>query len=86
MNQRLIIVVVIVSLLSGCTVGPKYRRPAVKTPEVFRGTSDATAPPDPASLADMKWFEVFKDSQLQGLIRAALVENYDLRDAVARVS
>ena len=86
MNQRFIVLVALVSLLAGCTAGPKYRKPAVKTPDVFRGVSDARAAPDPASLADLKWFEVFKDSQLQELIRAALVDNYDLRDAVVRVS
>jgi multidrug efflux system outer membrane protein len=36
-------------------------------------------------LADIKWFELFKDSELKELIRIALVQNYDLRDAVARV-
>jgi outer membrane protein, multidrug efflux system len=79
------IVAVIVSLLSGCMVGPKYRRPAVKPPDAFRGSADPTPPADPASLADLKWFEVFRDERLQELIRAALVQNYDLRVAVARV-
>lgn len=74
-----------VSLLTGCMVGPKYNRPAVKPPDVFRGSPNATPPADPASLADLKWFEVFKDDQLQGLIRAALAQNYDLREAVIRV-
>jgi multidrug efflux system outer membrane protein len=41
--------------------------------------------PQAASLADLKWFEVFKDEQLQALIKTALVQNYDLRDAVTRV-
>ena len=36
-------------------------------------------------MADLKWFEVFKDEKLQELERTALVQNYDLRDAVARV-
>jgi multidrug efflux system outer membrane protein len=36
-------------------------------------------------MADLKWFEVFKDSQLQNLVREGLAQNYDLRDAVARV-
>jgi multidrug efflux system outer membrane protein len=53
---------------------------------VFRGTADPTAAPDPNSLGDLKWFDLFKDSQLQELIRTALVENYDIRDAIARVS
>jgi multidrug efflux system outer membrane protein len=42
-------------------------------------------PPQASSLADLKWFEVFKDPQLQVLVRASLEGNYDLRDAVARV-
>src|ERR671919_739218 len=69
--------------LSGCMAGPDYQRPPVATPGVFRG-SRATAP-DPQSIADLKWFEVFQDEQLQELIRTALVQNYDLRDAIARV-
>ncbi len=85
-KKSVLIVGVIVSLLTGCTVGPKYRRPTVKSPDVFRGNADPTAAPDPNSLGDLKWFELFKDSQLQELIRTALVENYDIRDVIARVS
>jgi multidrug efflux system outer membrane protein len=72
------------ALLAGCTVGPNYKRPQVAVPANFR----APAPlPEPhaASLADLKWFEVFHDEKLQELIRVALEQNYDLRDAVARV-
>ncbi|MGH9840942.1 MAG: efflux transporter outer membrane subunit [Blastocatellia bacterium] len=85
MKKQLIIGTAILSLLAGCMVGPNYRRPAVKSPDVFRGGADPTPPPDPASLADLKWFEVFKDERLQELVRAALVQNYDLREAVVRV-
>jgi len=51
---------------------------------VFRG-AEATPPADLTSLADLKWFDVFKDDHLQEMIRTALLQNYDLRDAVARV-
>ncbi|HLI82329.1 MAG TPA: efflux transporter outer membrane subunit [Bryobacteraceae bacterium] len=71
-------------LLAGCTVGPNYQRPKVAIPETFRAPSPLPAP-EAASLADLKWFEVFRDPQLQSLIRAALAQNYDLRDAVARI-
>src|SRR5262249_12408882 len=84
MRTRSIIAVALASLMTGCTVGPKYVRPAVKAPAVFRGADSATAS-DPASLGDLKWFEGFKDPQLQTLIRAALEGNYDLRSAVDRV-
>jgi multidrug efflux system outer membrane protein len=69
---------------AGCTVGPNYKRPTVAVPANFRAP-DPLPPAQAASVADLKWFEVFKDERLQELIRTALVQNYDLRDAVARV-
>lgn len=70
-------------LLAGCTVGPNYRRPTVQTPNAFRASTATTG--DATSLGDLKWFEVFKDERLQELERAALQQNYDVRDAAARV-
>src|ERR1700733_7700663 len=72
------------ALLTGCTVGPNYTRPAVAVPQAFRAP-DPLPPTQAASLADLKWFEVFKDDKLQELIRTALARNFDLREAVARV-
>jgi multidrug efflux system outer membrane protein len=71
-------------VLAGCTVGPNYSRPQVQTPANFRAPAPLP-PPESASLADLRWFEVFHDEELQELIRVALKQNYDLRDAVARV-
>jgi multidrug efflux system outer membrane protein len=62
-------------------IGPDYKRPSVAAPSVFRGNGTT----DAQSLADLKWFEVFRDEQLHELIRIALSQNYDVRDAVARV-
>jgi multidrug efflux system outer membrane protein len=84
MNFRLKMVSLAGMVLAGCTVGPNYQRPLVKTPENFRAP-DPLPPPQATSLADLKWWEVFKDDKLQDLVRAALAANYDLRDAVARV-
>src|SRR5687768_7110487 len=67
--------------LTGCMIGPDYHRPSIKAPVEFRASASA----DSHSIADLKWFEVFRDEQLHELIRTALVQNYDLRDAVARV-
>src|SRR5437879_2962675 len=82
-TSSLSVAVFIAILLTGCAVGPKYKTPAVVTPPQFRGetTSKAAA----ASLADLKWFEVFKDEQLRQLLAAALQNNYDIREAAARV-
>jgi multidrug efflux system outer membrane protein len=68
----------------GCAVGPNYKRPITSVPTSFRAP-DPLPPQQAASVADLKWFEVFKDDKLQALIRTALERNYDLREAVARV-
>jgi len=70
--------------LTGCTMGPNYKRPQVAVPASFRAP-DPLPEQQAASLADLKWFEVFHDEELQGLIQTSLRQNYDLRDAVARV-
>jgi outer membrane protein, multidrug efflux system len=88
-------------MLSGCTVGPNYKRPPVNVPTAYRQpVEDAattpvsrpgqTVPAAPAqnpaaSLGDEKWWEVFQDKELQDLIRTALKNNYDVRIAAARV-
>ncbi len=69
-------------LLSGCAIGPKYARPAIESPPAFRGQA---APVTEKSLADLPWWDLYKDPQLVALIREALDANYDLRTAVARV-
>ena len=73
-------------LLTGCTVGPNYKRPQVNAPTVYRGlTPDQAANNDPTSIGDQKWFEVFQDDQLKELIKTALQQNYDVRRAASRI-
>lgn len=71
-------------LLTGCMVGPNYKRPPVTVPDLYRGLALATAPTT-SSLGDEKWWAVFQDDQLQALIREALTHNYDMRIAAERV-
>jgi multidrug efflux system outer membrane protein len=73
-------------LLCGCAVGPNYQRPAYPVPDNFRGQGPGI-PTQPAgtSFGDLKWFEVFKDPQLQELIQIALKENYDVQIAAQRI-
>lgn len=68
--------------LAGCMVGPDYRRPDVATPPEYRGQ---IGPTDAASFGDLPWWEVFRDPALQALVREALANNLDLKQAVARV-
>jgi multidrug efflux system outer membrane protein len=69
----------------GCTVGPKYQRPETPIPATYRGAEDAAAPAAPKTFADLAWWQLFGDPDLQALIRQALAANYDLRVAVTRI-
>src|ERR1700723_3184477 len=75
------------SILSGCTVGPNYHRPAVQTPPAFRGPDQSPRPQAQTEwFADLPWWDVFLDPQLQELMRTALKQNYDMQLAVERVN
>jgi len=67
------------------TQGTKgFQPPRVQKPSSFRG-EETNGVADQDSIGDLKWFEVFKDPDLQKLVRTAMVQNYDLRAAVARI-
>ncbi len=72
----------ILRALDRLKVGPNYERPPTELPDRFRGQPDAG---DSASLADLPWWNVFRDPPLQQLVREALENNYDLKTAVARI-
>jgi outer membrane protein, multidrug efflux system len=84
MKNRAVAVLIAAGWVTGCTVGPNYHRPTVQIPPNFRAPDPLPAP-QVESLADLRWWEVFKDPDLQQLVRTAIEQNYDLRDAVARV-
>ena len=66
---RAAFVAVVALLVSGCMLGPDYSRPPVLIPDNYRC---AVAPAVAESIADLPWFEVFRDPILQELVREAL--------------
>src|SRR5882762_3333728 len=82
--KRSIIVVALSLSAASCTLGPNYQRPMVAIPPAFRDTT-AAAQAGPASLADVRWFDLFKDDALTQLVRTALAQNFDLQIAAERV-
>jgi multidrug efflux system outer membrane protein len=86
MKTKILVPLLLFALLSGCSVGPNYKRPTVNTPTIYRGvTPDQAASTDVKSIGDDKWFDVFQDEQLRQLIKTALQQNYDVRRAGSRV-
>jgi multidrug efflux system outer membrane protein len=80
--KRLVACLVSCLMLSGCVLGPNYHRPAVPAPEAWRQSAPNA---NPASLADLPWWELFSDEELRRLVETALEANKDLRIAVTRV-
>ena len=68
--------------LSSCAMGPDYSRPDMTLPDSFRmAEKKATGP----SIANLAWWELLGDEELQRLIHIALRENKDLQRAVASI-
>ncbi len=63
-----------------CTLGPDYERPELDIPvDFYEPTISAE------SIANVEWWQLFKDKELQSLIITALGENKDIRLAIARI-
>lgn len=82
MRRQIVMGAVCAAMLAGCKVGPNYKRPDVAAPPQFRA-ADATA--QAPSLGEAKWFDIFQDDVLRGLIKEAIQANYDVRIAAQRV-
>ena len=75
------------TLMTGCNVGPNYQRPKVQVPAAFNAPGESEqVEAQAASYADLPWWKVFQDPQLQELIRKALKQNYDLLLATERIN
>ena len=65
-------------ILSGCMLGPNYKRPDIALPS---GGSDKQV----SAFTAANWWDVFEDPVLNALEQQALTYNQDLRAAIARV-
>ena len=73
MISRHWIVAIALLMLTGCAVGPNYKRPPVTVPGTYRGLAADTDPQATASLGDEKWWTVYQDEQLQALVVSKLL-------------
>ena len=72
--------VMVLFFLSGCTLGPNFKEPAVNVPESYR-----TQVMSSEDAVDLKWWELFEDPLLFSLVTTALENNRDLQIAVSRI-
>ena len=74
-----ILVAILAILLTSCAVGPDYSRPDATSPNSFRMAVEG----EQGSMANLAWWDLLRDDELQKLIRIALEENKDLKRAVS---
>jgi multidrug efflux system outer membrane protein len=87
MKTRQLLASTILLFVAGCMLGPDYRRPALQIPSTYRAPADNRETQSKASsFADLPWWQVFSDPQLQELIRTALERNYDMQLATERIN
>ncbi len=76
----------LIALLTGCAVGPDYKRPDLLVPATF---ADAPDMPDTSATAQQtlasNWWTLYDDATLNQLVEATLLNNADLRAALARI-
>jgi multidrug efflux system outer membrane protein len=76
-----------IAFVSGCMLGPRYKRPAVSVPATFRNAELVTSTPSAEhSVADLRWIDIFQDAQLKEMVGEALTKNYDVKVAAQRVA
>lgn len=78
--SRLLLLLLLVPLVGACTLTPDYERPELDVPEAY-----VASVPAGETIANMQWWDLFQDEQLQLLIRTALDENKDLGIALSRI-
>ncbi len=81
---RIIVFAAMLALLAACTVGPKYVRPTVDTPAVYKEAGDWKVAQPRDELKRGKWWETFGDALLNGLIEQIDISNQNVRFAEAQ--
>ena len=84
LNARTTVTLLAASALAACSLAPKYVRPQLPVPPSWP-VGDAYLRQSEAPLPTVTYRDVFRDQRLQGIIDQALVNNRDLRVAVANI-
>jgi len=73
--------ILVLSLLTGCTLGPDFEDPVVEIPQTYRTPALLTEDTE-----DLKWWELFDDPLLVTMVKTALEHNRDVKVAISRIA
>ena len=77
------ILVITATVMQSCFVAKDYKRPELKTENLYRAAVVST---DTISLANVAWDTVFTDPLLQGYIKKGLDNNLDIKIAMQNIA
>ncbi|MFH6942470.1 efflux transporter outer membrane subunit [Flavobacterium sp. FlaQc-50] len=80
---KIVTVVVSATVMQSCFVAKEYKRPDVKTENLYR---TEVAAKDSVSLANISWNNIFTDPILQDYIKKGLDTNLDIRIAMQNIA
>ena len=79
---KIVMVVLVAGVMHSCFVAKDYKRPEVKTDNLYRTEQTLT---DSTSLGNLSWDKLFTDPILQGHIKKGLQNNLDIRIAMQTI-
>lgn len=80
---KIVTVVLVAGVMHSCFVAKDYKRPEVKTDNLYRTEQALT---DSTSLGNLSWDKLFTDPILQGHIKKGLQNNLDIRIAMETIN
>lgn len=81
MNMRYNILLSCATLLAGCTIGPRYKKPEIPLPEHYSRRIVGTAQEND----HRHWWQVFENPELEHFITMGLPDNIDLQIALEKI-
>ncbi|SHL12743.1 efflux transporter outer membrane subunit [Flavobacterium xanthum] len=79
---KIAVLVITATVMQSCFVAKEYKRPELKTENLYRNEIVST---DTVSLANVAWKNVFTDPLLQGYIKKGLENNLDIKIAMQNI-
>ncbi len=80
MKNIFLSIIILLTVVSGCTLGPDFEAPRYQGPDAFRFDTTTTD-----TVVNLKWWTLFNDPVLDTLVVKALENNKDVMIAAARV-
>ena len=81
---KILALAAMLTLLGACMADPKYLRPDVATPAAYKEASDWKTAQPRDTVKRGRWWEIFRDTQLNALAEQVDISNQNVRIAEAR--